>query len=1385
MEKNRTTQLHGGLDQTFSELHTKKDTLTLALNAVRDSSIGDAFTYSSEPGTEVTHTFEDENQRVVGSIYGDNNTVYVFSVNANAGMSEIGQVQNCEYSTILRAPCLNFERNHPITGEYRVIHGCERVLYFNDGINPDRRINLDQLNDYKEFLNDECTAFSWDCNQMNFNPDNQPICIQEIEVLNSGGELPLGQYSFSADLLDEDLNLIQRSDISLPVNIYDDPTNDDYTQIDGGFNILQATEQFGGIQPTNKSISVCFANLPAGASFIRVNVIRAITGDGVTTDAHTIGTLIPINTDKECFIYDGFNVTRGDQQIDYSGLLIKPLSYDSSAVMEQVQGRLLRANLIETIQDYSPFQSFASKIKVAPTFNRRPTNQVVIGNPKDPNLERVSYMPDEVYALGIVYILDDGTETPVFHIPGRPATAFDKVIVSGSNSQNPYNSDQPHFRVFNSGTETTMGYYECPNNYIEPDKCCTPDYWSTDCDGNSLTGQPIRHHRMPSVTLCDNVQVLGLQITNINYPPGVTGHYIVRAQRNEVDKTVLDQGLIGPMRTEQIEIAKVDYNGIAFGLGTDTVPRSTNHVWMWSPKMAFYNEYISDCYITLNKQHSPGGRTTDIECFRINQTRLGGEKVDAYLLGDVMDFKVCNEPPQTNIVPLSTHLLDPGSFYDLRRTDPQYTGTDIQRVINLSLDNRVQHMMLPNNLQFDAHSIMSVTIKSCKDVYCNLNALTYVKTHNCTSNVNETVINGSRTQTIYGGDIYHSEAKFTDSRIFAFEETPATALLQALAIYVATIVAVLLTVATAGAGAVIAPIIIAGAVGITANLVAGLITHFSDGTYGVFTDEDHYEQCRKDANNNFLNIQGDSWMGLSTRLFSGIHLYSEINTELRHSGTDVCGEYFNGESAQDIINWMIPRFFETIADEDGDDRRHFNLTCPQYYLYNRDYSRHNRDTPYFPINTITYDFCSECQGLFPNRIIYSPQSEDVQLQDRYLRTLAADFIDIPAHRGQITGMKYIGNRLLVHTEQTTFILQPNPQQLRADQTTVFIDTGDFLGIPEIEIRQTDLGYGGSQSRIAYSLNEYGYFWVDQQNGEIFQYTSQLNEISKIGLDQWFKTNLPKSGTNNPGEITSCSSNGITLTYDNRYERLLITKRDTQSCQSWTISYSFKYQSWTSWHSYLPYYYFSDNLYFYSMDCRTATINKHLHECDYHTYYGNKYPFAIEWIQTNEYATEDLQTIHYIAQAKKFDKQHKKWVHCPYTFNKAVIATDCESTGLQNLEYIDQQNNPYQNVIVDADVMTVTPVDDHYKICGIYDFSISQPLCSSNCELLETEDCGFYQNGHGYLDEIPINTEVPTDQYQYKQLDGKYFKTRLIYVPNDEDIKQFFYLSVQNTLPSMR
>ena len=87
--------------------------------------------------------------------------------------------------------------------------------------------------------------------------------------------------------------------------------------------------------------------------------------------------------------------------------------------------------------------------------------------------EFLGYMPGEIYSFGIVYLFDDGTTSPVFHIPGGSNdTSNDGYTVGGMSSNN------------KCETET----YTSLNN---------ADFWGNDSNGVSLLGKNVRHHRFP------------------------------------------------------------------------------------------------------------------------------------------------------------------------------------------------------------------------------------------------------------------------------------------------------------------------------------------------------------------------------------------------------------------------------------------------------------------------------------------------------------------------------------------------------------------------------------------------------------------------------------------------------------------------------------------------------------------------------------------------------------------------------------------------------------------------------------------------------------------------------------------------------------------------
>ena len=70
---------------------------------------------------------------------------YEFAVFTVDGSITIVNTENQTLNTIITLPEFAFSKDNIITGEYRVVRGCENVIYWRDGINPDRYFNIASL----------------------------------------------------------------------------------------------------------------------------------------------------------------------------------------------------------------------------------------------------------------------------------------------------------------------------------------------------------------------------------------------------------------------------------------------------------------------------------------------------------------------------------------------------------------------------------------------------------------------------------------------------------------------------------------------------------------------------------------------------------------------------------------------------------------------------------------------------------------------------------------------------------------------------------------------------------------------------------------------------------------------------------------------------------------------------------------------------------------------------------------------------------------------------------------------------------------------------------------------------------------------------------------
>lgn len=1377
-----------GLIQDSAPVNQPDNSYRFALNLVRDSESG--YIIQSEPGNSLCASVP-EGFTIIGTIYGEDDTTYIFSTD-NID-SEIGQIKDCNYTTLIRNSCLNFNTSNLITGEYRVRKGCNKTLYWQDGLNPDRWLDVDDL----EFFSN--------CDKFNMVNSILEPCI-ELESLTYG-ELTEGTYSVSIDYVDDSNNTVYSSSLSNPVYIKENYFNINITNVD-----------------TNQA-------------FVRINIAYA-TSEDATKQAHSIGILIPTEPEIN-YVYQGFNTSQGDINIDYSSLTIPDFSISNSKVMEQVQNRLVRANIVEDTRDYSTYQRYASKIETYYKISH--INYSDIDDTKD---TIKTFMPNEVVATGIVYIHDDGTESPVFHIPGRSKLPQDEETTSlgateevevtytinniikrvnstgvevlfnynfnqsipdlslefvlGSETDSTaegYVTSQSGGAIFNftssqqseingeiyiySGTQLINviqivfagdnsysdtftytkntptdfkwkytstaiklednkglnGYYECTNNtYQSPN--CTTNYWGVDSDGNELEGNPIRHHRLPCRSLEPTIDSTGvrpiyLEFDNIEYPnESIIGHYFVYSKHNESDKLVVDNGILNALRRD-------DNDGFSRNIFSYLVTKqtySTDWNYFITPNTLSNNKINQATHIKLNEHRDYND--SDFNFYRKEYNR---GQADWFIGARVSDYKVTN----------SSDYIDKIEYdYNLQPGQKQTQDSDL--LVNLSQSNYINFIKPKSSIpDIQKDKLFYAQSLRYKNVFCNIDTINYVKASNCYYNL-------SSEQVIRDGNAFITNFRVTDYKLTRREES----IWQELVLGVALVLGAALTVVTAGVGAVgvsagISAILAAGigtsvgigaviatVIGFNTLLIQGIQDEIRDGEYdNQLNDIDGFNNTDGD----FLDLQ---WVYNSAEIIESFYIDSWDNYYLsRKQNNFDCGKWLDDKdlNADNVISYIYEKIAYYDEEEENNNKKHKlkPIYCPEIYFYNEDLSIPYFDYYYFPIQS-TYQWCSKCINAKPYRIVFSPQSFDEELSDAYRINYVDDYIDIPSERGEITGLKYKNNQLIVHTTETTFILKPYPQQIATDTSTAYIKTDDFFSIPATDLIQTDTGYGGLQYQYATSNTEYGYMWLDKE-GSIHNLSSSISEPSDKGMEFFFKNNLP-------------NISDAKITFDPFFERYIVYTDD------FVISYSPKLDTWISFHSYISDFTFNDSFYFYSV--QSNNIYRHNHKGNYHTYFGTQYPFIIETV-SNNYNTNNLNSIHFYSVFEQ--ATNSGFIPVKETYSQGIVYSDLYSTGLFNINYIDQTSNPYSNLRYNSSSKNCIVTDHNHKISGLYDYSNNTPVFQNIFPILRTN-------------KLFINTDLNKEDYNLSHLRDKYHYVRLIYNGNN---RVNHFLTSTNSTKSIR
>jgi hypothetical protein len=556
----------GGLIKDLEDSLMKPGVWIHARNAVNNANTGEIGVLGNEPANLYCNK---TNMDIIGAIhlFADKWVIY----STDDVQSEIGvfDESECSYYPAVRDTCLGFKRTHLISGVSREKEDCNWQVYWADGLNHDRSINLGDPKTWPHPVN-KWKGVAWkqkcqtindcricndtqklDCDAIRLARLTKSPCIKVKQGL-SGGTLRNGTYYAVAAYVIKGLKV---TDYFMPSNMQ---TLFDHLNVAGSLDLEFDLD-------TNNYDEF---ELVIVATINQQTVAKKI---GIYS-THT--KFLSIDQIKEDL-----------PSVPIAHIPVRNPVYAKSDAIYQNGAYLLR------VGPYSKFdfnyQPFANQIRAKWVNVRYPEYYYRNGG------NNVGYLRDEVYPFFIRWVYDTGDKSSSYHIPGRvpQGNEMDNLV------DHVYNGPAKRWEMNNTAFATSisssvpdggvvvgegmMGYWESTESY--PDK--NPEIWNATHDSQfsgtvnpdfNLCGKKIRHHKFPDnySTAGTNhftkigqdmfVNIMGVKFENIKPPmmrndagqivpvPGVVGYEILRGSR-EGNKTIVAKGIINNMGEYDIE----------------------------------------------------------------------------------------------------------------------------------------------------------------------------------------------------------------------------------------------------------------------------------------------------------------------------------------------------------------------------------------------------------------------------------------------------------------------------------------------------------------------------------------------------------------------------------------------------------------------------------------------------------------------------------------------------------------------------------------------------------------------------------------------------------------------------------------------------------------
>jgi len=1385
MQNITSNMFTGGMDQDILPKFQKEGSYRYALNSVLENNEGELYSISSEHANIQCGNLP-VNKQIIGHQLLDDNSLllFLYDNSVDPTFHEVGiySPNNCTYYTLAKGFC-DFNKNEPIYSRFKIINGCDRIVYFASKTTPFRAINLDNLwwidND-QNILSCDAVNFDKSFTHIKYTDPIDASLLASASIFENGGSLEYGSYSFWFRLLDPEFN---------PTNEWVPLTNYipiGYGPVDsilfGNYTAASnnvSSPYYQGV--SSKAITLELQNIES--EYYQIAVAKKIADDGTIS----VDVLPPIKAEFDKFVYTGSNQALNTITLTE---LLTPNAKIHNAEAFELHNNILLVSGNPKYRDYSTYQRFASKIKTTykaslPEDGFSGTVNTVLSNHKPTSLVFPTLLHDEIYSLGIVYVHSDGTESPVCHIPGRPADIIPKngthyntyispsALLAWDTEDQPtsadlFNPDKSlNWQIYSTASiqldtitsderefKGYLGYYETPTTYPEIQTCDGLPYWGEDFDGNAIDETTkIRHHRMPAQWLfpennsfpigdlgnygahCSWGQYkLSLEFDNIDIPEDVVGWYFVYGDRTN-DYTIVDKGFLNILR-QPVAYSSEKPFGHDYNTYSDI---------RWWTNLSWTNptDLVNFAFINPKTVHEKS--VIDGEYISIEKIVLDEYNVDN-----------TSHNVQTTSVPLDIYSLTLTSETKLR----PYTRFTFPAKINYKV---VEQGLLRKNYLVDSKKLSNITdnnpisyLSSSTEIFENRNGNYNINFLTLDSFIQDFININSPTSSKYSP--YFSHQHFVaslkkDRDVFT---NLFTIKYKRLSPYIHTQIS---QKEARGGDTII-------------NWFTTLDTFFPSGSDAVVSN------------------------------YAGTWIETSLNTEFKKNSSVEQGKYTHFKwtgNATTIGHLALSNYIGSkvhyISESDY-------ILYPENLELDEKYQDFNIDKVYFPI-PYNYDFCNDCIEKSPYRIYYSDIDNQETQQDFNRIIKANNYKDVTSTTGPITDIFKSHNQIYFSTSNSIFHLPVNPQRLSSDESQVYIGTGQFLSLPETELNSVDYSLGGLQDKTSRVLTEFGTIYVDYKSRKVFLLNQGLQDISSRGMKSFFQNRggfeLDRQfqlAYNFDFPIRSVISGiGYISTYDPRFKRLIITKKDYKvrsnyrlvggvsttkgdvyytdrfyycpadgagvattlsnsgvfENRSFTISYSFLTNSWVSFHSYIPYYMFNDKDTFFS-----DNLFKHSDYSSSLRFYNQLFPQIVDLnIPQNSQEIKTTNAVYYNSKSVVFDSLTQQFKPSTQTYNKFIAYNSTQTSGTQILNL--------QDTLFEDNTALVRVTDRKFRINDIRDYTQDHalPIWDSSWASLESQP---------YLDKVPTNFNLSKSLFELSRLKDNYLGLRLIYEPINDTVR---------------